>query len=98
MTHTMVQIGGRIYLQDRFNSRSLRLSHYITRWPVLADIAENLPHALHHIFVSFKDSGCYHSPENESPTTVISGQSYHWSVTMKHRRKSSAHFGSILAR
>lgn len=98
MAHTMVQITGRIYLQDRFNSRSLRLSHYITCWPMLANIAENLPHGLHHIFVSFKDNGCYHSPENESPATVISGQSCHWSVLMKHRRKSSAHFGCIVTR
>lgn len=40
-------------LQVRFNPRSLRLSHCITCWPVLANIAENLPHALNHIMVSF---------------------------------------------
>lgn len=74
MVHTMVQMLGEF---NRFNPRSLRLSHCITCWLMLANIAENLPHALNHIIVLFKDIGYYRSPENESPTTVISGQSYH---------------------
>lgn len=38
-------------LQDRFNPRPLRLSHYISCWPMLANVAENLPHALNHFCV-----------------------------------------------
>lgn len=74
-------------LEGRFDPRSPRLSHYVTCWRTPANTAENLPHVPNHIFVSFKDIGYYHYPENESHTTVISGQSYHWSVIMKDRKK-----------
>lgn len=50
---------------------------------MIASIAENLLHASNHVFVSFKDIGYYHYPENESHATVISDQSYH----MKDRKK-----------
>lgn len=44
---------------------------------MLANIAENLPRTSNHIFVSFKDIGYYHYPENGSHATVISDQFYH---------------------
>lgn len=85
-------------LQVRFNPRSLRLSHCITCWPVLANIAENLPHALNHIMVSFKDMAIATLQKMEVllqsfQASLITEVCHH-----EGQKKSGVHFSSIVGR
>lgn len=81
-------------LQVRFNPRS----HCITCWPMLANIAENLPHALNYIIVSFRDMAIATLQKME-----VLLQSFQANLTTEAchheaQKKSSVHFSSIAGR